>query len=352
MTTRVTNRISSVQSAYPQDEQASGSFKPRRTRRNAAGAFAIRLAAVGAFAAILVYLAVAAPGFTLPGNLINIVEQSAILGVMAFGMSVVIIGGGSNVTEGGIDLSIAANMGVCAAVYAKLLLLGYSDAPALAATAAVGIAIGALNALAVVGFGILPLLATLAVMNIAAGIELTVTQNTVISVSSPVLSFLSSSSLFGISALAGALIVVSAIMIALVHFTPFGLRLYAVGGHPEAARAAGIAASRYVVFSYMFSGLSAAISAVLTVSRLSSSTPGSGEMLLSVLAAALLGTVFSRRFVPTIGGTLLSVLFIGCLANGFQLLNVSSYWVNGVQGTLILLVVATTSFARKPESGQ
>ncbi|RKF45054.1 ABC transporter permease [Paraburkholderia fungorum] len=325
---------------------------PSRARRRSIGAFAIRIGAVATFALILLYFAVLAPGFLMPGNLINIVEQSAILGVMAFGMSVVIIAGGSNVTEGGIDLSIAANMGVCAAVFAKLLTLGYSDGTAVLAVIAVGLAIGALNAVAVVWLGILPLLATLAVMNIAAGVELTVTQNTVLSVTSPLITAMSTWSLFGISALAWVLIAVSLFMIALVHFTSFGLRLYAVGGHPEAARAAGIGVSRYVMFSYLFSGLSAAIASVLMVSRLSSSTPGSGDMLLSVLAAALLGTVFSRRFVPTIGGTILSVLFIGCLANGFQLLNVSSYWVNGVQGALILLVVATTSFARKPESGQ
>lgn len=330
----------------------AGMATPRRARRRSVGAFAIRIGAVATFALILLYFAVLAPGFLMPGNLINIVEQSAILGVMAFGMSVVIIAGGSNVTEGGIDLSIAANMGVCAAVFAKLLTLGYSDGTAVLAVIAVGLAIGALNAVAVVWLGILPLLATLAVMNIAAGVELTVTQNTVLSVTSPLITAMSTWSLFGISALAWILIAVSLFMIALVHFTSVGLRLYAVGGHPEAARAAGIGVSRYVMFSYLFSGMSAAIASVLMVSRLSSSTPGSGDMLLSVLAAALLGTVFSRRFVPTIGGTILSVLFIGCLANGFQLLNVSSYWVNGVQGALILLVVATTSFARKPESGQ
>ncbi|WP_322103130.1 ABC transporter permease [Paraburkholderia sp. J41] len=332
-------------------EVAGETAAPAR-RRKAVGGWAIRLAAVGTFVAILLYFAFGAPGFTTPGNLINIVEQSAILGVMAFGMSMVIIGGGSNVTDGGIDLSIAANMGVCAAVYAKMLTLGYPDALALPSVALTGIVIGLLNAIAVVRLGILPLLATLAVMNIAAGVELTVTQNTVISVSSPVMTFISSASLLGISALAWTFILASVAMILLVHYTGFGLRLYAVGGHPEAARSAGIGVGRYVMFTYLFSGFCAAVAAVLTVSRLSSSTPGSGDMLLSVLAAALLGTVFSRRFVPTIGGTLMSVLFIGCLANGFQLLNVSSYWVNGVQGALILLVVATTSFARKPESAR
>lgn len=344
--------MTAVQRALLDDVAAPQGTPRARRQRKVIGGLAIRLAAVGAFVAILLYFAFGAPGFTTPGNLINIVEQSAILGVMAFGMSVVIIGGGSNVTDGGIDLSIAANMGVCAAVYAKLLTLGYADALALPAVAATGLAIGLLNAVAVVRFRILPLLATLAVMNIAAGVELTVTQNTVISVSSPVMTFISSASFLGISALACTFILASAAMILLVHYTGFGLRLYAVGGHPEAARSTGISVDRYLMFTYLFSGLCAAIAAVLTVSRLSSSTPGSGDMLLSVLAAALLGTVFSRRFVPTIGGTLLSVLFIGCLANGFQLLNVSSYWVNGVQGALILMVVATTSLARKPESAR
>jgi ribose transport system permease protein len=272
--------------------------------------------------------------------------------VLAYGMTSVIIGGGSDVTEGGIDLSIAANMGLCAAVYATLLSMGYGDFLSVLAAIAVGMAVGALNALAVVGLGILPLLATLAVLNVAAGMELTLTQNTVVGASSPLLGFLVSGSFLGISALAWALIVFSAIIIAIIHGTAFGLRLYAVGGHPEAARAAGLSVPFYVSFTYVLSGFCAAVASVLTVSRLSASTPGSGELLLSVLAAALLGTVFSRRFVPTMGGTLLSVLFIGLLANGFQLLNVSSYWVNGVQGALILLVVAITSFARGSEGSR
>jgi ribose transport system permease protein len=316
------------------------------------GAVAVRLGAIATFALILLYFALFAPGFLSSFNFINVVEQSAILGVLAFGMAAVIIGGGSNVTEGGIDLSIAANMGLCAAVFATMLQAGYPDAVAILAAIACGVAIGALNAIAVVGLGILPLLATLAVMNIAAGAELTLTQNTVVGATSPLLGFLVSGSFLGISALAWCLILFSAIMLVFIHKTAFGLRLYAVGGHPEAARAAGISVPLHVSFTYLFSGFCAAIASVLAVSRLSASTPGSGEMLLSVLAAALLGTVFSRRLVPTIGGTLLSVLFIGFLANGFQLLNVSSYWVNGVQGALILLVVAVTSFARGPEASR
>lgn len=334
-------------SAAPDEAQRGAKSTGRRF-----SAVIVRLGAIAAFAAIMIYFALFAPGFTSTYNLINVVEQSAILGVLAFGMTVVIIGGGSDITEGGIDLSIAANMGLCAAVYATLLSMGQGDFVAVAGAIATGMIVGALNAVAVVWLGILPLLASLAVLNIAAGAELTLTQNTVIGATSPLLSLLVSGSFLGISALAWALILFSAIMILWIHKTAFGIRLYAVGGHPEAARAAGINVPFYLAFTYIFSGFCAAIASVLTVSRLSASTPGAGEMLLSILAAALLGTVFSRRFVPTIGGTLLSVLFIGLLANGFQLLNVSSYWVNGVQGALILLVVAVTTFARGSEASQ
>ena len=105
------------------------------------GAVAVRLGAIATFAVILIYFALFAPGFLSSFNLINVVEQSAILGVLAFGMAVVIIGGGSNVTEGGIDLSIAANMGLCAAVFATVLQAGYPDAVAILAAIIVGIAV-------------------------------------------------------------------------------------------------------------------------------------------------------------------------------------------------------------------
>lgn len=319
------------------------------SRRKQLTALLVRIGAIGMFAAIFIYFAVAARGFLTPFNLINVVEQSAILGVMAFGMAIVLVGGGTDVKTGGIDLSLAANAGLCAAVFASLAAAGYPDVVAVAAALATGMAVGALNALAVVRLNILPLLATLAVMNVAAGLELTLTENRVVSASSDLLRLLATGSFLGVSALAWCLIVFAALMIAGVHFTRLGLRLYAVGGHREAARAAGIPVRSYIAGTYVFSGLCAGIAAVLMVSRLSASTPGTGQMLLSILAAALLGTVFSRRLVPTMGGTLLAVLFIGVLANGFQLLNVSSYWVSGVQGALILLVVAATSFARPSE---
>lgn len=318
---------------------------------NALATVFVRLGAFGAFAVIMLYFALTARGFTSAYNILTVVEQSAILGVLAYAMTIVFIGTGTDVQKGGIDLSVAANAGLCAAIFVTVLNAGYGDVVAVLAALLTGMLVGFFNGLAVVTFRILPLLATLAVMNVAAGLELTVTENTVVGASSDLIKTLGFGRFLGVSTLAWCLVLFTVIVALLVHRTPFGLRLHAVGGHIEAARAAGLNTGAFIYSSYLISGFCAGFASILIVSRLSASTPGTGLLLLPSLAAALLGTVFSRRFVPTIGGTFVAVLFIGLVANGFQLLGVSSYWVSGVQGALILMVVAMTSFAKPAEGG-
>ena len=319
-----------------------------RSKGNLAAA-ALRFGSLLAFTSILVIFSLTAPYFFTVGNIGNVLGQSTIAGVLAIGLTIVLIAGGSNVVTGGIDLSLAANMGLSAAVYASLIQLGYGDATAAAGAIVTGLAIGAVNAVAVVLAGIVPLLATLAVMNVVAGLELVLTQNTVVPASTDVLTAISTSDSFGIPVLAYILIGFTAIVAGVVQYTPLGLRLYAVGEFPDAARAAGLPLKRLVAGAFLASGLCGGVAGILSVSYLSGSTTGSGEMLLPVVVTALLGAVFSRRLVPTITGTLISALFVGFLVNGFQLLNLPSTLVSGVQGFLILIVVSATTLLRKRE---
>lgn len=321
---------------------------PRRAGNIAASA--LRFGSLIAFAAILIIFSLTAPYFLSIGNIGNVLGQSAISGVLAIGLTIVLIAGGSNVVTGGIDLSLAANMGLSAAVYASLTQLGYGDAAAIAATILTGALIGTVNAVAVVYAGIVPLLATLAVMNVVAGLELVLTGNTVLPASTPFLSALSASDVFGIPVLAYVLLGFTAITTAIVQSTPLGLRLYAVGEFPDAARAAGLPLRRLLAGAFVASGVSGGVAGILSVSYLSGSTTGAGEMLLPVVVTALLGSVFSRRLVPTVTGTLLSALLVGFLVNGFQLLNISSTLVSGVQGVLILIVVSATTLLRRQEA--
>ncbi|MGY5809153.1 ABC transporter permease [Rhizobium sp. LEGMi198b] len=329
------------------------SFEPAEPHRRQAGsvaAAALRYGSLIAFAAILAVFSLTAPYFLSIGNIGNVLGQSAISGVLAIGLTIVLIAGGSNVVKGGIDLSLAANMGLSAAVYASLTQLGYGDAVAVAASLLTGALIGTINALAVAVAGIVPLLATLAVMNVVAGLELVLTQNTVLPASTPLLAMLAASDPLGIPVLAYYLLGFTVITAAVVQYTPLGLRLYAVGEFPDAARAAGLPLRRLLAGAFIASGISGGIAGILSVSYLSGSTTGSGEMLLPVVVTALLGSVFSRRLVPTVTGTLLSALLVGFLVNGFQLLNISSTLVSGVQGVLILIVVSATTLLRKQES--
>jgi ribose transport system permease protein len=327
-------------------------FTPKKAPRRSAGnlaAASLRFGSLIAFALILIVFSLTAPYFLSVGNIGNVLGQSAISGVLAIGLTIVLIAGGANVVTGGIDLSLAANMGLSAAVYATLTQLGYGDPAAVAGALLTGLAIGTVNAAAVVLAGIVPLLATLAVMNVVAGLELVLTQNTVIPASTDFLTILSASDGFGIPVLAYVLLGFTAIVTAIIQYSAVGLRLYAVGEFPDAARAAGLPLKRLLASAFLASGLCGGIAGILSVSYLSGSTTGSGEMLLPVVVTALLGAVFSRRLVPTIPGTLLSALLVGFLVNGFQLLNLSSTLVSGVQGLLILIVVSATTLLRKRE---
>lgn len=316
------------------------------------GALLLRRGSLLAFVIILGVFAATAPNFLSSTNLTNVFAQSAILGILALGLTCVVIGGGSNVVSGGLDLSLAANLGLCAAVYSSLNNAGLSAPQAIGLTLLCGVAVGALNGFTVVVLRLPPLLATLASMNLIAGLELVLTQNSVLPTDSALLDSLVEGVWLHVPALAWVLLGTALLLGLLIQHSPYGLRLYAVGEYPEAARAAGLSVGGYVFSSYLLAGLCAAVAAFCSAAYFSGSTTGSGDMLLSVVAIAFLGVVFSRRLVANIPGTLLATLLLGFLINGFQLLNIASFWVNGVQGVLILGVVAMSSALRKEESGQ
>ncbi|MFZ4835315.1 ABC transporter permease [Rouxiella sp. Mn2063] len=297
--------------------------------------------------AVLAVFALLSPIFLTLGNLGNVLQQTIVTGTLAFGLTLVLIGGGSHSVTGGIDLSVAANLGLCGAVFATQISQGSSIGSAVLLALFTGAALGLLNAFAVVWLRILPLLATLTTMNIAIGLEMVLTQNSTVPVSGPLFDLLLGNGPLNLPWLAWAFAALALFFGLLVHFTRFGLRLQAVGSHPIAARAQGLSVAFYLSASYVLCGVAAGIASLASVSLLSGSSPGANDNLLIVIASVLLGVIFSRRLIPTIGGTLISALFLSLIANGFQLINVSSYWINGVEGVLILLVVSLTALLRQ-----
>lgn len=319
--------------------------RPASWSRSAAdlAAKALRAGSLAVCILVLAWFTVEAPAFVSSVNIGLILSQSAVLGILGLGLTLVLITGGTDVIAGGIDLSLAGTLGLSAAIFAVATQAGWSDAVAVAAALAAGLAVGAVNAASVLLLGIPPLLATLATMNVAAGLELVLTQNSTIPAVSPLVDWLGGPGLLGVPVTGWVLVVLTAVLAASLGLSRLGLRAAAVGGHREAAEAAGLPVRRYLAGSYLASGLLGGLAGLVSAAFLNGSTPGSADMLLPSVATAFLGVVFSRRLVPSVVGTFAASVFLGALANGFQLLHASTYWVNGIEGALILAVVGATS---------
>lgn len=291
----------------------------------------------------VIFFSTQAPGFLTSANSLNIFVQGAVVAVGAFGLAVVVIGGGDDVVTGGIDLSIGATIGLTGTIVALVLRGGSPVGLALLAAIGVALLVGAVNAGAI-ALGIRPLLATLAVMGIATSADLLVSNNLQIPVKSGFFVWLRAGSVIGVPASVVVLVLLFLLTWAVVGYTKIGVRLYATGGNPLAAAVAGIKTGRYVAGTYLFSGFCAGMAGILLTARSSGSTPGAGSpLLLDIILAAFISVIFSRRLVVNILGTFVGGIFVAALTNGFTLINVPTYWVSGVKGALILLVVAVSA---------
>ena len=302
---------------------------------------------------VFAYFAVQSPIFLTPDNVVAILTQSSVLAVAAFGAATVMIGGGTHIIKGGIDLSVGAQLGLVTAVYALMLTNGWDPLIAIAVGVAVALFLGLLNGLAVAVIGIIPLLATLAMWRVVEGVEMLITNNVNVPVSSDFISWIADGQVLFLPVPVVILLLSFAGYYLLVERTPLGYQIRATGGNADAAIQAGINVRRYTILTYVLASLAVAIASVIIIGRVSGSVRGIGPlMLLDILLAAYVSAMFSRRWVINIPGVLLGAVFVGALTNGFTLTNIPTYWVLAVKGGLILLVVAATSLQRQREASR
>lgn len=282
--------------------------------------------------ALAALLSVLTPRFLDPYNLLNVVKQSAIHAVLAFGMTFVVL-------TGGIDLSVGSVLALAGAVCAGVGL-AHGMGWGVLAGLAVGLAAGLANGLAVTRLQVPPFIATLAMLTVARGATLTYTggrpitgfpdafralaEGTVAGIPGPALIMLG---LFGLSAL-------------VLGFTPLGRQVYAVGSNPEAAYLAGIPVDRVRLWAYALSGLFAGVAGILLAARLDSAQPTAGVGYeLDAIAAVVLGGTRLAGGAGSVTGTLIGNLIIAVLNNGLNLLNVPAFYQQIVKGLVILLAV-------------
>ncbi len=291
------------------------------------------------FGLLLVY-ALLALGLTLlsdrfltGSNQINIVRQATISGIVAIGMTLVIL-------TAGIDLSVGSILALSAVVAADLVKQGVPALLGFLIAIAIGAVMGMINGVMITRGKIPPFIATLGMLTVGRGLTLMYTQG------KPFTGLPESFRFIGISSIgpvpmpivvAGLLFIV---MTLLLSRTRFGEYVYLIGDNPVAARLAGINVNRMIVYVYMISGMCAALAGIILVARLDSAQPviGVGYEFNAIAAVVVGGTSFSGG-EGTLLGTLFGTLLIETLGNGLNLLNVSPLWEQVVKGTVIALAL-------------
>jgi ribose transport system permease protein len=283
-----------------------------------------------AFLALVVALALLAPSFRSTSNLLNVLRQIAVNALLAFGMTTVIL-------AAGIDLSVGSVLACSGALAAGLAVAGWHPALAMLAALGAGVLMGLFNGVFVAYARIAPFIATLGGLTIFRGITLVYTDGRPITGLPPAFDLLGNEAWLGIPVPIWIMLAFLGVTHFMLRYTALGRTIYAVGGNEEAARLSGIPIVRVKLFTYAYSGLAAALGALVLTGRLNSAQPtaGSGFELDAIAAVVVGGTSLAGGRGSAVG-TFLGAAIIGVLNNGMNLLDVSAFYQQIVKGGVIL----------------
>ena len=294
-----------------------------------------------------VIFAFLSPSFLSLNNFLNVSLQIAIYGMLAVGMTFVMITGGIDLSIG----SIVALVGVIAAIVSKQTILPTEIMVivALLSGLAVGIAAGSLSGFLIASFSIPPFIVTLAMMTICRGVVFIITGGFTEGELPSAFGWLGRGHVWIIP----VPVLVMAGLFALGHVmlqqTAFGRHVFALGGNEEASRLSGIRVQREKVLVYSLNGLLTGLAGVTLAARLGAGAPNSGlQYELDVIAAVVVGGTSLSGGRGSLVGTLAGTLFIGVLNNGLNLANVDPYTQKVALGVVILAAVWLDQTQRRP----
>ena len=298
----------------------------------------LRLAPLLLFAVIFVGFGLASERFLSLQSFENIVKQASFIGIVAVGLTFVML-------TGGIDLSVGTNMYLSAVVAG--LLMQEADAPplvAFAACIATGLAFGAVNALLIVRLRMVPFIVTLGTLVAGRGLALQLTESRGVMLPNAVLQF-GSGDVLGVPNPILAFAVVAAAAQVVLSLTPIGRHVYAVGNDARTAEKAGIGVSRTLTVAYLVSGGCAALGGFVSVSQLGIVNAGFGEFaeLYAIAAAVLGGTSLFGGVGSVLPGTVLGAVLIQMVQSGLVFLRVDIYLQPLVQAFIIFAAVLLDS---------
>ena len=308
---------------------------PSITSRQRMGKLLADYGIVFAFILLCLVLSFANENFMSVGNWTNVLRQTSINGVLAIGMTFVIL-------TKGIDLSVGSLLAVAGMVTGSLVTGDNPASPWLAVAAGLltGTVLGCVNGAIVARLSVAPFVVTLGMLSVARGLTFIYNDGMPIANLSPQFRFLGQGMVGGLPVPVLVLALTFAVFWFLLNYTTFGRYVYAVGGNEKSAKTSGIR-TRLVVFSvYAISGFLSALAGLILTARTTSALPQAGVAYeLDAIAAVVIGGTSLNGGVGTLTGTLIGALIIGVINNGLDLLGVSSYYQQVIKGAIIVAAV-------------
>lgn len=290
------------------------------------------------------------PYFLVLDNLLTMTQFGAVIGLLALGQTLVILGGG-----GGIDISVGSMLSLCGVLMGLIVGRGVSVWVAVGLALVIGLLLGAFNGFLVTVVGIPALIATLGTLYLFGSAAQVLAGGTQIGgFDQTGFSFLGTGTIAGIPTQVLLVLLPAYALVAwAMRRTLFGRRVYEVGNNTEATRLVGASPALIRFRLYCISGLLAGLGAVVTNSWLLVARPGAGEGFeLQSITIAVLGGTYIFGGSGRVSGTLLAVLLIVILGSGLQLAGVDPSWQAGVLGVvLVLSVVLNNAFVRGSRGG-
>lgn len=304
------------------------------------------LGMVGVLVALAVIFTLFNNKFLTTENLLDMLRNTSILGILAVGMMIVMI-------TDGIDLSVGALLAL-AGMLAGLTVQYYPQLPVIVAIlvgVGVGIGGGAINGVLVAKGGIIPIIATLGMMNVFRGLTFTVANGAWVSAHQMTEEFkaLTTGGIDPINNLIIVWVIVLVIFYYFLNYTKTGRYIYAVGSNKEAATITGIKRDKTIILAYSLLGLLAGLAGVLWVSKFASAqgdTATGYEM--NVIAACVLGGVSVSGGRGKISGLILGVLLLGMIENALPLIpGLTTFWQSFIRGCIILAAVVMNVMVKR-----
>jgi len=291
--------------------------------------------------ALFVGLSIASPHFLTSTNLSSVVRQTAVINIMALGMTLIIIGGG-------IDLSVGSILAMGGLIGSMAMEKGVPIVPAIFIGIFTGLVCGFLNGLMTTRLRINPFIVTLGTLGIYRGVALMISNGLPVHSLPPAFSYLGEGTIYGIPFVWFLLVVCAVAVHILLEHTKHGRFVFAIGSNPEAALYAGIPTSFHTVTVYTIGGALTGLAGMIEASRLMTGQPTAGQGYeLQAIAAVVIGGGSLRGGEGTVIGTLVGAFIMGLLANGSDLLGISPYLQQAIIGAVIILAVAVDELRKR-----